>query len=159
MALWLLIVSQNKSNFIMSSFKTTNIEKQLSDLGKEIQNFVEKLIPVDQPVRDFTPACDVVEGKDVWKIFVDLPGMKKEQVSLTLKNRVLTIEGERELYLEDGESLEREERKQGAFIRSFAIPEYADESSVEASFKDGVLKIEISKKEDGEGPSGSIPIN
>jgi len=142
----------------MSTFNTTNIEKQLSDLGKEIQHFVEKLIPVDQPARDFTPACDVVQGKDVWKIFVDLPGMKKEQVKLTLKNRVLTIEGDRELYLEDGETLEREERKQGAFIRSFAIPEYADENSIEASFNDGVLKIEISKKEDGEGPAGSIPI-
>lgn len=137
---------------------TSDIEKRLSTLGKDIQHFVDKLVPIDQVERDFKPDCDVVESAGHFKILVDLPGLKKEQVKLTLKGEVLTIEGEREIYLEDGESIKREERKQGGFIRSFAIPEYADKSSIKADFKDGVLTIEISKKNDGDAEASTIPI-
>ena len=141
----------------MSNF-TVDIEKQLSALGKELQQFVEKLVPVDREVRDFTPSCDVVEGDSIYKIFLDLPGMKKKDVKISLQGRVLTIEGERELYLEDDEKLKRSERTQGAFIRSFAIPNYADVNQIEASFKHGVLTIEISKADDGDEASNTIPI-
>ena len=141
----------------MSNFNT-NIEKQLSDLGKEIQQFVEKLVPVDRKAGDFTPDCDVIESSDAYKILIDLPGIDKKQVKVSMKNRVLTVEGDRELELEDGETLEREERKQGAFIRSFAIPEYADSDSIEASFNNGVLKIEISKSGSDTNGKSTIPI-
>ncbi len=141
----------------MSNF-TVDIEKQLTSLGKEIQQFVEKLVPVEQAERDFTPACDVVEGDKLFKILMDLPGMQKKNLNISLKDRVLTIEGERELFLEDDERLKRGERKQGAFIRSFAIPEFADVNTIDASFKNGVLKIEIAKIVDGDDDSSSIPI-
>lgn len=142
----------------MSTFNT-NLEKQLSDLGKELQQFVEKLVPAERGrPGDFKPDCDVIESSDAYKILMDLPGMDKKQVSVSMKDRVLTVEGDRELELEDGETLEREERRQGAFIRSFAIPEYADTDSVEASFKNGVLKIEISKSGSDTGGKSTIPI-
>ncbi|MEX0662733.1 MAG: Hsp20/alpha crystallin family protein [Balneolaceae bacterium] len=141
----------------MSNF-TVDIEKQLTSLGKEIQQFVEKLVPVEQTERDFTPVCDVVEGDKLFKILMDLPGMQKKNLNISLKDRVLTIEGERELFLEDDEHLKRGERKQGRFIRSFAIPKFADVNTIDASFKNGVLKIEIAKIDDGDDDSSSIPI-
>jgi HSP20 family protein len=142
----------------MSNF-TIDLEKQLSKLGRDIQQFVEKAVPVQPAGRDFNPDCDVVESDKNYTIFVDLPGMSKKEVKLTLKNRVLTISGERELFLEDNEELIRSERRQGAFSKAFALPELADESSVSASFTNGVLKVTLSKtgiEDDSEATS--IPI-
>jgi len=141
----------------MSNFKI-DIENQLTSLGREIQQFVERMTPADSE-RDFSPACDIIESDEQYIIAADLPGMKKEQIKVTLKDRVLKIEGTRELYLEEGESLKREERAQGSFIRSFSIPDHADSSSIEASFADGVLTLRISKKQSGESEADSIPIN
>jgi len=140
----------------MSNLKT-DIEKQLTSLGREIQQFVERLTPLDD-ARDFSPACDIVESDHQFVIMADLPGMDKDQVKVTLKDRVLKIEGTRELYLDEGESLKREERAQGSFIRSFSIPDHADTSAIEATFKNGVLTVKISKKGSGDSEADSIPI-
>ncbi len=147
---------QKKMN--MSNF-TIDLEKQLSKLGRDIQQFVEKAIPAQEAVGDFNPHADVVEGDNNYTVFVDLPGMSKKEVKLTLKNRVLTISGERELFLQDDEELLRSERKQGAFSKVFAIPESADESSVKASFSNGVLKVTLLKTgHEDDSEATSIPI-
>lgn len=135
-----------------------DIEQQLTSLGREIQQFVERITPLDD-ARDFSPACDVIESKSSLKIIVDLPGMEKKDVKVTLKDGVLRIEGTRELYLENDETLKRGERAQGAFIRSFSIPAHADSSSINASFKNGELTVEIKKKGEDESEADSIPIN
>lgn len=122
-----------------------NIEEQLSRLGKDIQQFVEKNISGQYNGHDFEPNSDVLEGKEEYKIVLDLPGLNKRQVKITLKKRVLTVNGERELFLEDDEKLIRSERKQGAFSRAFALPNYADEKTVKAEFKQGVLSISLKK--------------
>jgi HSP20 family protein len=142
----------------MSNF-TIDLEKQLSKLGRDIQQFVEKTIPTQTAAGNFNPDCDVVESDKAYTVFVDLPGMSKKEVKLTLKNRVLSISGERELYLQDDEDLIRSERKQGAFSKAFALPEQADESSISASFTNGVLKVTLLKtgmEDDTEATS--IPI-
>lgn len=136
-----------------------DIEKQLSRLGKDIQGFVERLVPLNVETGDFKPACDIVESNDTYSLYVDLPGMKKKDISITQKERVLTVSGERELFLEDDEVLKRSERTQGSFSRSFALPENAEVSSVTATFKEGVLQVKISKKgPESEDDSQSIPI-
>jgi HSP20 family protein len=141
----------------MNNFKM-DIEQQLTSLGREIQQFVERITPLDD-ARDFSPACDVIESSSLLKIVVDLPSMEKKDVKVTLKDGVLRIEGTRELYLENDEKLKRGERAQGSFIRSFAVPGHADSSSINASFKNGELTIEIKKKGDGESEGDSIPIS
>lgn len=143
---------------IMSNF-TIDLEKQLSKLGRDIQQFVEKTVPGQGTASHFEPACDVVESEKEFSIFTDLPGMKKDQVKISLKDKVLTVSGERELFLEDDEKLIRSERRQGAFSKAFAIPEHADQTSISATFSDGVLKISLKKigMED-ESESTSIPI-
>lgn len=142
----------------MSNF-SIDLEKQLSKLGRDIQQLVERAVPV-QTVAKFQPHCDVVESDERYTIVADLPGMDKEQISITLKNGVITISGDRELILEDDEELVRSERKQGSFSRAFALPGYADKSSITASFSDGVLKVTVSKKSSEKGDERhSIPIN
>ncbi len=84
--------------------------------------------------------------------------MQKKDISITLKDRVLTVSGERELFLEDEEVLKRSERTQGSFSRAFALPENADVSSVNAMFKEGVLQVKISKTGMESDDSQSIPI-
>jgi len=141
----------------MNNFKM-DIEQQLTSLGREIQQFVERITPLDD-ARDFSPACDVIESSSRLKIVVDLPSMEKKDVKVTLKDGVLRIEGTRELYLENDETLKRGERAQGSFIRSFSIPSHADSSTISASFKNGELTVEIKKKGDGDSEADSIPIN
>jgi HSP20 family protein len=141
----------------MNNFKM-DIEQQLTSLGREIQQFVERITPLDD-ARDFSPACDVIESNSSLKIIVDLPGMEKKDVKVTLKDGVLRIDGTRELYLENDETLKRGERAQGSFIRSFSIPAHADSSSINASFKNGELTVEIKKKGEGDSEADSIPIN
>jgi HSP20 family protein len=141
----------------MSNF-SIDLEKQLSKLGKDIQHLVERAIPVQQPA-DFHPRCDVIDGNDYVKIIADLPGMSKKQVSLTLKNGVVTISGNREFNLDEGEERVKGERPEGSFSRAFAIPEGGDESSIAATFKDGVLTVKILKKTGSDDAGGtSIPI-
>lgn len=142
----------------MSNF-TIDIEKQLSRLGKDIQQFVENVTHASHSKGDFHPVCDISESKNNYRIQMDLPGMKKKHVEIKLESGVLSISGERELYLEDDEELKRSERRQGSFVRSFALPENVDPKTISATFNDGVLQIAMKKLGvDDEGSSQSIPI-
>lgn len=136
-----------------------DIEKQLSKLGKEIQQFVEKVVPVAAENGHFDPPCDIMETESEFLVFIDLPGMTKKNIRLTLKDRVLSISGERVLYKDENIVLKRTERRQGSFSRSFALPDGADENSVTAKFKDGVLNVTLKKadpKDDNDAQT--IPI-
>lgn len=156
MALRLLILNQTEK--IMSNF-TIDIEKQLSRLGKDLQNLVERVVPAGSEMNDFHPLCDLIESGRTYVIQMDVPGMEKNQIQITQKDRVITISGERELYLEDDEELKRSERKQGSFSRSFALPENVDLSSVSATCNNGVLTVKAEKTEIKDGnPGTSIPI-
>ncbi|MEX0770442.1 MAG: Hsp20/alpha crystallin family protein [Balneolaceae bacterium] len=136
---------------------TINIEQQLSRLGRDIQDFVEKVVPLHETEGDFSPFCDIVESDNEYKIFMDLPGIGKKDIQISLKDQILRIGGERSLDLQKGEAFKRSERRGGAFSRSFALPEQVEASEIEARFQDGVLKITMPKtgvKED----SRSIPV-
>lgn len=143
----------------MSNF-TIDIEKQLSKLGKDIQQFVEKMAPADAAGGHFSPDCDIIESDSSFSIVMDLPGMKKKHINIELKDRVMTVSGERELYLEDDEKRKKSERKFGSFSRSFAIPKFADESTIKATFSSGELRISLKKKDnDVDDNATSIPIS
>jgi len=133
----------------MSNY-TTDLENQLNRIGKDIRTFVERLVPVESGDFDFSPDCDILESDEGFKIITDLPGMESDDIRITLKNRVLAISGEREFTPEEGDVLKREERKQGVFSRSFAIPVEATSSDVKAKFKNGVLTVFIPKAENEE---------
>jgi len=96
----------------------------------------------------WVPPVDVQETEDAYLFTAELPGMSKDDVSITLEDNLLTLSGERSLKeKEEGENFHRVERAYGSFARSFSLPTQVDSTKVEASFKDGLLTIEIAKAE------------
>lgn len=97
-------------------------------------------------VPDWTPLVDIVENGDGYLVKLDLPEVRKEDLKVTVENGALTISGERHFEKEEkGIKYHRVERAYGSFARSFMLPEHADPSKVHAEFKDGVLKIHVTK--------------
>jgi HSP20 family protein len=96
--------------------------------------------------QDWAPAADVSETEAEYLIKADLPAVRKEDVSITVQDGVLTLSGERrqEKHAE-GEKLHRVERVYGSFARRFALPENADEQGISAESRDGVILIHIPK--------------
>jgi len=97
----------------------------------------------------WNPAVDIIENNDIFLIEIDLPGFKKSDFTITVKEGVLTLNGERKRKeSEDGEHYRYFERPVGTFERSFRLSENVDGEKVKASYKSGVLKLELPKKEE-----------
>lgn len=97
---------------------------------------------------DWLPAVDIAEDKESYHLSLDAPGMAKDQFEVTLEDTILTIKGEKKREVEKKEkNVYRAEREYGCFTRSFRLPETADGSRVNAEYKNGVLEINIAKKE------------
>jgi HSP20 family protein len=134
-----------------------DIEKHLSKLGQDIQGFVDRLSP-EEVSEGFRPRADVVESDKEFKLFIDLPGMSKDELYIGLKDNVLTIKGERVVDLAEGESYKKQERKKGMFSRSFALPDDVNTAEIKAKFLKGVLTVSLPKS-DVLKDSTSIPID
>ncbi len=95
---------------------------------------------------DWAPRVDIAETEKEFSIKVEIPEVSREDVKVTAENGVLTIMGERKQEKEEkGKKFHRIERSYGCFTRSFTLPENVDETKIEATFKDGMLKIQIPK--------------
>ena len=100
-----------------------------------------------QQPREWAPAADVSETDGEYLIKAELPEVRKEDVSITVQDGVLTLAGERKQEkVEEQEKLHRIERFYGSFARRFALPENADEQGIRAESRDGVIVIHIPKQ-------------
>jgi HSP20 family protein len=100
-----------------------------------------------QPSQEWAPAADVSETEGEYLIKAELPEVRREDVSITVQDGVLTLAGERKQEKrEDQEKVHRIERYYGAFARRFALPENADEQGIKAESRDGVIVIHIPKQ-------------
>jgi HSP20 family protein len=95
----------------------------------------------------WTPAVDVKETDDALTLFVELPGIQKDAIDISLENGVLTVSGEREFDAGEQESFRRVERVYGKFSRAFRVPRDVDGGRVKASYESGVLQLELPKIE------------
>jgi len=97
----------------------------------------------------WTPALDVYQDKDNVYVTVEVPGMKKEEIEISLHEGMLTISGERkqESEVKEGETF-RSERFFGRFHRSVTLPTMVDGNRVKATYKDGILTVELPKAEE-----------
>ena len=103
----------------------------------------------DGRARRWVPAMDLVESGDALVLRADLPGVDRSDVSIEVKDRVLTVSGERRAeHADQADGYYRVERAFGSFSRSLALPEGIDAERVEADFKDGVLEVSIPKPEE-----------
>jgi len=100
----------------------------------------------NRAAQEWAPAADVSETEAEYLIKADLPEVRKEDVSITVQDGVLTLSGERKQEKHaEGEKLHRIERVYGSFARRFALPENADEQGITAESRDGVILIHIPK--------------
>ena len=95
------------------------------------------------------PALDVVERDNEFIVKAEMPGVKKDQIEVSLENGVLTIgaETQSETEQKEGDRVIRQERCYGKYVRSLRIGKDIDEKKVRASYKDGVLELTLPKAE------------
>jgi HSP20 family protein len=95
---------------------------------------------------DWSPRVDISETDNEFVIKAEIPEVKKEDVKVSVDNGVLTVRGERKQEKEEkGKKFHRVERYYGSFVRSFTLPDNVDGTKIKASFKDGMLNVQIPK--------------
>ena len=123
-----------------------DLEARFEQLGKDVKQFIDRITP-DSECTSFYPDVDHVEDEQSIRIFIDLPGMDKNDIQLSMKDNVLTVKGERLILYPESIKKHRLERAKGIFTRSFAVPSALNIGDIKAKFKDGVLTIEIPRTE------------
>lgn len=109
---------------------------------------------------DFMPKIEVKETKKGYKVSAELPGLKEEDIQLSLERNALVLQGEKhEEKTEDEQGRWRSEVTYGRFYRSIPLQEDVDEENINAHYDKGILKIELKKKKEGESGRRKIPIN
>ena len=99
--------------------------------------------------RMWAPALDISERKDAYVVTVEVPGVKPEELDITLEDGLLTIQGERRFTQESSDQqFHRVERRYGSFRRSITLPAQVQAEQIEASFEDGVLEVIVPKAEE-----------
>jgi HSP20 family protein len=99
--------------------------------------------------NDFNPSVDIVEGENAFNIAFDLPGIEKNDINILVNEGLLTVKGERKVTeLSDEKYFRNFERPGGKFSRSFRLPDYVDENAIKASYKNGVLNLDLARKEE-----------
>ncbi|MCG4570973.1 Hsp20/alpha crystallin family protein [Clostridium cochlearium] len=133
--------------FDMIPFRKNNPIKRGAYFDDFFDNFFNNdfLVPIKFPKNDFR--ADLKETDDEYIIEADLPGISKDAVKVNYSNNNIIISAKREDIVEDkGENYIRRERSYGEFKRAFYV-DNVDENNIRASFKDGVLKINLPKLE------------
>ena len=115
-----------------------------------LHRFFEGLWPSDlfTEQKEWIPAFDVTENESEYTINGELPGIDSKDLDISLLDGILTVKGEKKHEKEEKEeNYHRIERSYGAFHRSFRLPENVKTDELDASYKDGVLKIALPKTE------------
>jgi HSP20 family protein len=96
--------------------------------------------------RAWAPRVDILENESAYQVTAELPGVKKEDVEITVENNLLTLKGERKFEKDvNKEQYHRIERAYGTFARSFTLPNRVSQDQVQAKFDNGLLTITIPK--------------
>jgi HSP20 family protein len=95
------------------------------------------------------PMLDISERKDAYLVTVELPGVRMDDLTITLEDGLLTIQGERQVANDSSDQrFHRVERRYGAFRRAITLPAHVQADAVEAWFEDGVLQVLVPKAEE-----------
>lgn len=98
--------------------------------------------------RTWMPPVDIQETEDAYRLTAELPGLTKDDISITLENNVLRLSGERKFEKDvKKESYHRIERTYGTFTRAFTLPSQVNSEKVQAAFENGLLTITVPKAE------------
>ena len=104
---------------------------------------------------DWTPAADVYESESDYVIAMDLPGIDRAGVEITIDDDRLLVKGSRLL---EEQNERRRERPRGKFVRTFSLPNSVNQNEIKADYKDGVLQIHLPKRKEQKGKRVAINI-
>jgi HSP20 family protein len=123
--------------------------REFENIHDKIQRYFEDFSNIGLNLSDnFNPRIDISDDKDNITVSAEIPGVKKEDVKVTLQDNILTIEGEKKNINEKKDkNFYRSERSFGSFKRSFTLSVDVDSEKVEASFDDGILDVQMKKLE------------
>lgn len=126
----------------------------ISPFRRERDNWIERFF---EDTTTLVPALDLKEDEDKFTVQIELPGVEQKDVSITLKEDVLTIQGEKKTEKEEKtEQRTFTERSYGSFSRSLRLPASVDSEKVTASFDKGILEILLPKAEEAKPKSVKI---
>jgi HSP20 family protein len=151
------------SNIIRRSpfFELTSLQDRVNQLFNQTFGGFENF-GFEQPLTSetFLPPVDIVEDDHNITMQAEIPGVKQEDLNITLESNVLTITGERKFkHEEKKENVHRMERRYGKFTRSFTLPASVDAEHVNATFENGLLNITLPKREEFKAKQITIGVN
>lgn len=152
---------QNTLPELWRGMRTANPLREMSRLQRRIDRMFDDLFdPFSTPdtgEEQFSPPCDVYEDDQQYTLSFDLPGMKKDEIRIEVRDNQLAVSGERKHeHEEEGKGRYTHERYYGSFLRSFALPSQVNPDQVKANYENGVLQISLPKSEVSKGRQ--IPI-
>ena len=122
---------------------------EMNKIEREMDNMWQSLSLAPQSSTLWKPAVDVKSTDKEYTIHAELPGCKKEDITVEFNNGYLTLSGKRtQENAEENEKYHRVERFYGSFTRSFGVPEGVNESDIKAKFDNGVLEITFPKPQE-----------
>ena len=140
-----------------STTPVNNLRREMDRIFNELIPFSWRLDESEANMGTWTPTTDMMETDNEYVIEVDLPGLTKKDIQINAHDNVLTIEGERKKESkEEKPGYLRNERYFGTFKRSIMLPASIMDEKIKATFKDGVLKINVPKAE--KSKRKSVPI-
>jgi HSP20 family protein len=127
---------------------------RLASLQEELDSLFES------PLRAWAPVVDVREDADNFVIRAELPGLKRDDISVSLQDGALVISGERTVEkVEEGVEVHRQERYYGKFQRALSLPAPVAADKIKAQYKDGVLTVTVPKAEEAKPKQIDISVN
>ena len=100
----------------------------------------------EQSVADWTPAVDIIEEKDRFVLRADVPGVRPDDIDVSMDNGTLSLSGERHpIAAGEDSGVQRIERATGRFLRRFTLPETANAEAITAKCTDGILEVSLPK--------------
>jgi HSP20 family protein len=120
-----------------------------ADLNRVQREFEKSFFGPRTRNADFAPAVDVHEDAERLVLRAELPGVKREDIEVSIDANVLTLKGERKLEKEEqNRRYHRIERSYGTFVRQFQLPSNVDSAQIDAQLTEGVLTIALNKKQE-----------
>jgi HSP20 family protein len=144
-----------------------NPTRETSNLTQRMERLFDEMVgrglwrdSEERPLRgSWVPAINILEREDAMVITADLPGLKAEDVEVTVEEGTLSIRGERKLEeAAEGEAYHRVERLYGVFERNFTLPNSVDVEKIGARFSNGEMVLTLPKREESKPRSVTIKV-
>ena len=144
-----------------NSLMLGNPFREMDEMFSRFQRSLRRMpLEDDQSMSSWSPAVDIAENDKEYRLRVELPGIKKEDLKIEVQNGMLCLSGERKVEKEEkDETYHRIERAYGSFSRSFSLPENVATDKIEAKCQDGVVNVHLPKTEPKKPDVKQIPIN